>query len=265
MPKLDLTRALKIRSATGELAALKGAAFDWMAPPPETGWVPVAYVGGTTAVSAGAATYDVDLTALTGGSGSAPQPGDLVIVASGFVSQGSPPGDPSVASAGYTEAYRGFSDSTRDSNLSVCYKRLTTAETSVTVRGNADAIMASCAVVHVWRGIDATSPLDVPAVGATGTGDRNADSPAIQPVTSGAIVLSVGGATSGNPTSYSPPTDYENVLTAIHDPDRAYQLGIASKAWSGTGAEDPPAWTGGAAAAESWVAVTLALRPMPPL
>jgi hypothetical protein len=34
VPKLDLTRALRIKTAAGELLALKGAAFAWTRPPP---------------------------------------------------------------------------------------------------------------------------------------------------------------------------------------------------------------------------------------
>lgn len=219
------------------------------------------YVGGALATgSTGPLT--VSLTALTGGIGASAQPGDLVVVASGFV--GTAEGQPGVTTAGYTPLAQLYADaSARDTNLAVACKLLTDAEGSVTCLGSGVASNGAVAVAHVWRGVDPVAPLDVAIATASGLNTRAMNSPPVTPVTDGAVVLSIGAAVStAGFNSTVPPAGYANHVFRAHDPGTAFGCGIASKSWAGTGPEDPPNWgsTGGTSG-DSWAAATLVLRP----
>ena len=218
------------------------------------------YVNGTTQTNlAGDATYTVDLTGL----GIAQ--GDLVIVATGFTLNSD--GNPGVTPTGYTELFDLYSNDNRDNNLSINYKFMgATPDTQVTVNGSGDAAYGSATAVHVWRGVDPTTPMDVTAQSATGINSPNPNSPAITPTTTGAYILTIGGGSrSNNGVTMAAPTGYANaVAVQAQDSTQSFHVGIASIAWSGSGAEDPGAWTTGSTSTnDSWTAGTLALRPGP--
>lgn len=216
------------------------------------------YVGGASATGA-KAPYDVQLDALTGGIGTAAQAGDLVIVATGFIGAGDNQG---VDTPGYTLVWMGRADDARDASLAVAYKLLTTAEVSVTCRGSPVDTNAAVSVVHVWRGADSTTPLDVPGEGALGIDSKAINGPAITPVSPGAVVVTAGLATGTSPMALTAPTGYGNLVQATADPGNACVAGIASKEWSGSGVEDPDEFTGqGTTTNDSWTAATLAIRP----
>jgi len=227
------------------------------------------YVGGTSG-SGTATTYNVSLNGtLTGGLATSPAAGDIVIVVTGWASTAN--GNPGVtAPTGYTEVYDGYANhgTQRDANLSVSYKIMPgTPDTSVTVSGFNNAANGGATAVHVWRGVDQTTPMDVtppssPAGVTAITGSRP-DSPAITPLTSGAVVLAVGlGTGAATPTAMTAPTGFINGRSVIGTGTTMGAVAnIASQAWAG-GAVDPAAWTGGTTSAnDSWVAGTLALRP----
>ena len=213
------------------------------------------YVGGTTGSGTSAA-YDVSL------SGLGIQQNDIVVVATGFASTTN--GDPGVNTTGYTEVADLYSDDTRDANLAIAYKvQGATPDTSINVNGSGSATDSAVTAVHVWRGVDTTTPIDVTITTATGINTGTFDSPSITPTTTGAIVLSLGLGTSLNArTSPTAPTGYGNQVNDSTDPGNAAVVGIASKAWSGSGAEDPGSWGNlSTAVADSWAAATLVLRP----
>jgi hypothetical protein len=227
----------------------------------------LSYVGGNSAAGSNAA-FSVSLTALTGGSGSTAQAGDIVIVVSGW--SGTVDGNPGIATAGYTEVSDLYANDTRDANLSVSYKIMgATPDTTVSVNGSGGTAGAngSVAVVHVWRGVDTVTPMDVSATTATGTNAATIDNASITPVTAGAIVLAAGlstAAASAGDTSFTAPTGYSNaVMKNGNGTSLSVQAGIASKSWS-SGAENPAAWSNiTTSTSDSWAAVTLALRPGP--
>lgn len=231
----------------------------WFAP--ESSQAALQYVGGASATGTGA-TYNVSLTGLSGGIGSSAAAGDLVIVVTGWASAAD--GDPGVTTAGYTEVYDLFGNDTRDANLSVNWKIMSgTPDTSVTVSGFNNAANGGATVVHVWRGADQTTPMDVAApAGATGNNGALPDSPAITPVTSGAYVLTVGlGTGAAAPTVFTAPSGYVNAVSAAGAGSTMGAVAaIASVAWAG-GAVDPGAWTGTTGTTDSRAAGTLALRP----
>lgn len=219
------------------------------------------YVGGAEA-SGASADYNVSLTALTGGIGSAAQAGDLVIVATGFGSSANL--NPGVSTAGYTEVADTWGNDTIDANFSANWKIMGgTPDSLVTCLGSTSASYASVCVVHVWRGADQTTPMDVAVTSVSGTNSSLPNSPAITPVTSGAIVISAGlGTDAAADATVTAPTGYGNQVDISFDSTNAATVGISSKAWSGSGAEDPAAWTNfTTGTADAWGAATLAIRP----
>lgn len=220
------------------------------------------YVGGTKDGATGGSKV-IDLTNLTGGIGSAPQAGDIVIVAVGAGYGGTD----TLGVTGYTAiGTQQDANDTEDAHLFVAYKIMTaTPDTSVTITAAGGAIVRG--VVHVWRGVDQTTPLDVASTGATGTDSSLANPPTITPVTAGAIVLAVGAGADDDPfTSFTnAPTGYGNTVedhTLYGSSATDSIVAIASKAWSGSGAEDPGAfaWVG-SSSSDSWCGRTIALRP----
>lgn len=216
------------------------------------------YVGGASG-SGDAADYTVSLTALSGGIGTAAQADDIVVVVTGFAQLSDL--NPGPTTAGYTEVADLYANDNFDTNLSVAYKVMgATPDTSVTVTGSGSGTYGAATVVHVWRGVDTASPLDVSATTATGINGSEIDSPAITPVTAGAVVLTCG-LTAGSDALRTAPTGYGHAVQAAGAASRPSLGVVASKAWT-AGAEDPGAWTGGTTSAfNSWAAVTLALRP----
>lgn len=224
------------------------------------------YVGGTTCTGTGS-TYSCSLTALTGGIGSSAAADDLVIVVTGWASTAN--GDPGVTTTGYTEinAVDYYSNDTRDANASFNYKKMgATPDTSVTVRGFNNAGNGGATAVHVWRGVDPTTPLDVTTTAATGGNAARPNSPSITPVTADAIVLTAGlGTGDTSPLAFTAPTGYSNGMSAQGAGTSMSAIAvIASKAWV-SGAEDPAAWGGGeTTTSDSWAAASIVLRPAPP-
>lgn len=218
------------------------------------------FVGGTTGTGA-TSSFSVTLSgALTGGIGTSPIVGDVVVVA---VTQYGPNVNSDLSISGYTELCDLYSNNTYDTNLAVFYKRMTaTPDTSFTIGSsyfNGSAPIA--VVVHVWRGCNASNPIDVTTTTATGTGSAVPNPPSITPATGGAVILAVGGAASGASGFFSAPqlSNFveENHITTFHA-----AVGIGSYRWQG-GAFDPNAFTisAGSDGLSSWAAATMALRP----
>ena len=159
-----------------------------------------------------------------------------------------------------------YANDTKDANVSFNYKIMgSTPDTSVTVRGSNSVNNGSGAAVHVWRGADQTTPMDVASTTAIGINGANFDSPSITPITSGAYVISAGlGSANSTPVPQIAPTGYSNmVMVTATGSITSAVIGVASKAWI-SGAENPAAWSGGASAVtDSWGAASIAIRPAP--
>lgn len=221
----------------------------------------LSYVGGAEAAGNSAA-YNVSLASLVGGTGGAAQAGDLVIVATGFVSTAN--GDPGVGTAGYTEVADLYGNDTRDANFSVNWKIMGgTPDSLVSCNGSGSTTNGAVCVVQVWRNADQNTPMDVTPTTASSNNSAIPDSPAITPITSGAVILSLGAGTGAAvDTSVTAPTGYANQIDNSVDPGNAITIGIASKLWSGSGAEDPAAWTNWTTStSESRAMATVAIRP----
>jgi len=221
----------------------------------------ISYVGGATIGTSGVSTVNLSLTALTGGSGSVPQPGDVVFILNTI--GGTTDLNLGVtAPTGYTELFDLYGNDTYDVNFSLSYKVMgSTPDTSVTCTGTTGATAVTC-LAYVWRGVDTSTPLDVTSTSATGIDLAIPDAPAITPVTQGAMVLAFGGS-SGYDTAVTVPTGYSNgVHIAGTDTTNDAVSTAAAKLWSGSGAENPAVWGGWTTSTNNtWIAATVALRP----
>lgn len=222
------------------------------------------YVGGNTATKAGATTGNstISLTTLTGGIASSAAAGDIVIAVFATGSAA----DRTLSITDGTTAYTLINaelysnGTTYDSNLRVAYKVLTAADASVTFGPTGNNADAGAMAVHVWRGVDTGTPMDVAAVPATGTGTGRPDAASITPTTTGAVILVAGGAAAGTGAVFVA-SALSNFRTATSSDTNDAMVGIGSFAWV-SGAYDPAAWTGGTTnAADAWTAMTIALRP----
>ena len=210
--------------------------------------------------------FTLDLTALTGGSGSTPLEGDVAICVTGWSSTLTNEASSSgVSSGGWTWIADLGSDDNYAASYSVWYKKMgATPDTSVTCISS--ATYGGAGLVAVYRGVDPYVQLDVTTTVASGINTANADCPANTPVTTGALVLAVAGF--GRNISYSwvgvPPTGYGDCFGQATDGGggRCSVVGISSKDWSGSGAEDPGVYTGiGTASFQCWAGATIVLRP----
>lgn len=204
----------------------------------------------------------LSLTSLTGGIGSSAQAGDLVIA--GYCVGGA--GDVGLTITDGTNNYTLIGSelyangSVYDTNLRVAYKRLTGADASVTFGPSGATTYAVTVAASVWRGVHATTPLDVSATTATGTNTSRPNPAAITPITAGAKIVVFGGGAAATTSAWSAAYLSGLVQTQrANISDSAIATGYVD--WT-SGAYDPAQFgLGSNNAADSWAAVTIALRP----
>ena len=205
----------------------------------------------------------LDLTGLTGGIGSAPIEGDLVIV---FVAYATNSVDLNITcSGGFTEVADLYQADTNAANLGVFYKIMTaTPDTSVDVGGvTSDATQAVAAGSIVFRGVDQVTPLDVASVTAVGASSYRADPPSITPVTPGAVIVVAGcnAVSDTEANSIFTASQLNDFRVQFQDDTYDATLGYGRYNWV-SGAFNPSAFsTVATAATGSWCAVTMAIRP----
>ena len=225
----------------------------------------ISYRGGKSAGTPGQGGGSIAIdSGLTGGSGAAALAGDLVVVT---VCVGSAARTPTIAIStptGYTPlTVQRTSLTSFDTNVQTCYKIMGgTPDTTVTIPpsgNNADGIAYA---IQVFESVDATTPMDVAATYATGTGVNNRPDPAaIEPVTAGAWIVCCGGgaASAGGTLTASQLTDVMSANGSDTN-DGTVCVGYYT-AWT-SGSFDPNVFGGGSVSANnSWGCSTLALRP----
>jgi len=225
----------------------------------------IQYVGGASATNTAGAAYSVTLSSLTGGSGSSPQSGDLIVVVTGTATTVLARADVGVTTSGYTEVVDVFSDDTYEATMAVAYKVSDGTETTVAVLGSGASSRGAASVVQVWRGVDTVLPLDVLSTSATGQNSVIPNAPSITPITVGAIIVAcgLGSSANTNTTVLTTPSGMGNGINVnAAGSATSCKTSIASVSWV-SGAYDPAAWTGGGtdAATYAWCSATLALRP----
>ena len=227
----------------------------------------IQYVGGTTGSTLGTtSSWTMSLASLTGGVASAPAAEDFVVVFYGVGSSGESAAL-SLSVTGYTQRALLFSNDTRETHLLVATKLLTGADTSITLSQTFDTTYAGAAVVHVFRGVDPTTPLDVAIQTTTALNAIEPDPPSITPTTAGAWVVAGGAFVSAGdaaPTlSSSDLTGFQTVFSDIF-PGEDVNVGAGYIA-NASGAVNPAQLTfsGVVSTFNSSAAATLALRPAP--
>lgn len=230
------------------------------------------YVGGTGATAV-AGPYNVSLNGtLTGGIATSPSPGDLVLV---FVSQiySNTSANPSIASSDGSGSYTAAHDllvanSGYDTFGRTYYKvQGASVDTTLSISSSLNSSYPGATVVHVWRGANASTPMDVTPTTATAAGDGigRPNPPSITPLTTGAVIVAFGvGVQDAGSAAYTIPSGMGNGVSLYRNTVEA-DIGSfgCSVAWT-SGAYDPAAATGGVVPSfgtASWAAVTLALRP----
>lgn len=219
----------------------------------------ISYVGGQVAGRAGATSTPTITFALTGGSNTTPQPGDLVVITAVVGSQGRKPAQ---AISGYTALGQlNANGTTYDTSLNVSWKVMgLTPDLSFTLPSTGNFDDAQRYTVQVWRGVDTAG---IASASATGTGTGRPNAPSITPTVAGSVVLLCGGGAAATGASYTAPTNFTtNFLTgATADTNDAM---VGSGYWTGwtSGAVDPAAYTGGTTnAVDSWAIYSIVLPP----
>lgn len=228
---------------------------------------PPVFVGGLTANKAGATSGNttISLTALTGGIEAAARPGDIVIAAFATGSAADRTLLISDGTVDYTliDAEQYANGSSSDTNLRVARKIMgATADTTTTFGPTGNAADGGAMAVSVYRDFDPTTPFDVAAVPANGTGTGRPDPGAITPVTPGALPIVAGGGASGTGAVFTA-SELSGFVTNTGADNNDGMVGIGYfPNWDNRSAYDPAQWTGGTTGAgDSWASMTMALRP----
>lgn len=233
----------------------------------------ISYVGGVQGGRAGATSTTTQSLSgtLTGGSNTSPSAGDLVVVwcASGAdttaAAAQSISGNNNGAYTALTEQSSVVA-TTYDTYSKLSYKiQGSTVDTSLTIPSSGSARNAQRWIVHVFRNVDSTTPMDVTATYATGTGTGRPNPASITPTTSGAWICAFYASAAATGTAYTAPTDFSTNWLGGTTADTADCMagGGYYTGWT-SGSYDPAAITAGGTtnAAHTWTATTIALRPV---
>lgn len=211
-------------------------------------------------------TSSLSFTSLTGGVASSPSEGDFVIIQISGASNVDR--DLQVtAPSGVTERLDMRSVATNQAQLGVFTKFMTsTPDTSATISSGVGSTGSFVSFVHVWRGVDTTTPLDVSIVTANGADSRQADPPSITPTTPGSVIIIGAAAAFANGAADAFTTSgLSNWFDNADNGGSAYDTigAIGSVAWT-SGAYNHAAFgTTSTNSGESWAAYAMALRPAP--
>lgn len=227
----------------------------------------IEFVGSYGVSNAQSASISVSLTSLSGGIATQPSAGDIVIAAVSFVE--SPDKDITCTTSGYTEVTELYVNGTRDTNMAVFYKVLSSAETVVAFGGTGDTQSNISTIIYVWRGIDQSTPLDATSTTATKTNSGIPDCPSITTVTNNAVVVGFGAAGGGGTQpdifNLTTPSGVSNFIEAYDSSgDRENTLAAFSYLQETAGSYDPPIFgiTNGSDDTDyTSGSVTMALRP----
>lgn len=234
----------------------------------------ITYVGGVQGGRAGATSTTTQSLSgtLTGGVASSPSTGDIVVVlcAAAADTTAAPSQDISGNNSG---AYVGLTAqssvvaTTYDTYQRVSYQiQGGTVDTSITIPSSGSIRNAQRWIVHVFRNVDSTTPMDVTATYATGTGTGRPNPAAINPTTAGAWICAFYASAAATGAAYTAPTDFATDWLGGTTADTADIMtgGGYYTGWT-SGSYDPAAITAGGTtnAADTWAATTIALRPAP--
>lgn len=189
---------------------------------------------------------------------------DVVIAA--FASSGTVDYAMPTPTGGWTALGEHYANGTIDTNVAVFAKKMgASPDASVTFVGPGGASNGTIGVAMVLKGADITT-LDVAAVLAAGTATSVPNPGSVTPVTTGAFICVVGAGAAGTGAAFTNPGDLATTTNHYRSGNHAETNDIAifmgfKENWT-SGAFDPAAQGGGNVnAANSWAAVTLAIKP----
>ena len=227
------------------------------------------YVGGTSGGGTGAS-YTVSLNAtLTGGSGSSPLQGDLILVFTGETNTASVTSTCSGNTAGAYSTISAHQNQvdTHDANLDSFYKFAgATPDVTLTItRGSNNTTHGSATVVQVWRGASSANPFNVTPTVAAAISSSVADPALILPTTAGSMVIYVGHGSqvAASGTAYTAAGTYP--ITVKNDGSTADSIIMvaAFTTWT-SGNYDPASFAGSTTTtACAWEALTVVVQPAP--
>ena len=227
----------------------------------------IEYVGSQTVARVGNTSTDNNNYALTGGLAAAPATNDFVIIAlSTATNNRTPacnifsPGTPAWSNLGLLTV----GSQPYDVCLNVSYKFMgATPNTYFQVPSGVHTDDPQCVIVHVYRGVDLTTPFDVTTVSASGIGTTRGDPPPILPVTLGAWVYATVAGGSGTGAAYTQGgslSAFRQTIVTAEVNDAMLGSGHYPN-WAGGEVDIPAYITGSNVANDSWASYVLALRP----
>lgn len=159
-----------------------------------------------------------------------------------------------------------YSNDARDANGRVAYQiQGATPDTAVSVPSSANTGIGSSCCCVALRGVMVSNVFDAGPSTATGGNTGAVNPPLISPNVFGSFIVVGGIATDdATPTAVSGWTGYSNFTTrSAAGSTYGVHTALAIKTWS-SGAENPPAWSGGpTAASDAWIGVTMSICPNP--
>ena len=138
-----------------------------------------------------------------------------------------------------------FSADVKTTSLRVAYNVMGATPHSAVSVGPRQGTSGLYVTIHVWRGVDASKPIDVTPATTSHVNSSQPNPPALTPVTAGAVILAAGdSAASGNGFGAFTSSDLSNFVSGyVHALDDAAS-GMGSCAWA-SGEFDPVTFGGG--------------------
>lgn len=231
----------------------------------------ISFVGQNFADGGSNSSWNLDLTALSGGSDSSPSANDIVVLHIGYTASGTTSA-PTLGESSATYTDSGVfpkSNDNIDTWTVIMWKKMGgTPDTSITVTQTAGTgtTPTASAMVRVYRGVNGTTPLDgVTPTTATVINGCSVDPAAINTATNNAwvVAFATGGNNDATPATdfTAGPSGYSNFYANGGASGFGPILGSADKLVTSAGSEDPGAFTGVSGTADSAGAVTISLRP----
>lgn len=233
----------------------------------------ITFVGSKTFTHAATSAQSCSLTDLLNAAGASVSPAadDYVFVT--YVHAMATLGNRTLAQctpSGYTAAHAAIIGNASESHsvsMAVSYKKMGgTPDTTVSIPAAAATTNGVSCVIHCFRGVDLTTPLDVTTTTASAINTGVANPPAITPSTAGAWIYVSGGAAVAAGAVFTIPGDLSattnhfrsaTITTTTNDANSG--AGIKTD-WV-SGAFDPAAFGGSTSTnTGSWGAATVALR-----
>jgi hypothetical protein len=213
------------------------------------------YVGGKTFARGGnTTTTNISLTDLTGGANTAPQTGDLVVIAVAMAAGNVL----SQAVTGYTEIASLYVDDNIDTNLWVGYKVMgSTPDTTVTIPSSGSLDRAQTVAIHVWRNVEFADSTTLTRVNTA-----IPDPPSITVSEDRSVVLVVGAAAHQDGTDTFSTSYASNFITVGFNAVGDSTIGMGSVFRTFGGVYNPPAFSfsGSDSTINSCAAVSIYLR-----